>query len=362
MLQSWVIVTDNRRRKRRGLAPVEFVLWLPVLLMVMALIVNYANMTSWRVRGEIVGRDAAWRSRWPRSGNAEPRPPAGIWPGGASVGVNGDSQIHPLNHPRVQHPVVRGPVLTLGDPPHQFLVRPVLDQATGALKGTSAIDRRYDLLSALGRYRSGEIANPILTRQWQCAQMGFHNHYRRSLVLYELPRTNPALPDAYVRAVIDLLEIPHYNALSVLDRDRDWRIYHGHYPDFYPRISVSAETNPVVVFEDLVKSKIDHLDEDGELVMGEISGLPRRMTDAYLRMYESARQEIEDLEAALGGDPPPTGELRAEMMDRLSELREIEDLDRKIDVLRQDQTTLDARENEMESYLRSILDELAGGS
>ncbi|MGM0485913.1 MAG: TadE family protein [Planctomycetota bacterium] len=348
----------RRRRTRRGLAPVELVLWLPVLLMVMALMVNYANMTSWRIRGEVVARDAAWRSRWPRSGSAEPRPPSHIWPDDADMGRHGDSQISPLNHPDIQHPVVRGPVLELGSPARRFLVKPLLDQEVGAIKGTSSIDRPYDLLSALGRFRSGEIANRLLTKQWQCAQMGFPNRYRRSLVLYDLPRTDPGLPDAYVRAIIDLLDIPHYEALSVLDRDEDWKIYHGTYPSFHPRIRHNyGETDPEVVFERSVKEKIDHVDEDGEVVLGEISRLPRRMTKAYLSMYEGAKQEIEELEAELGEIPPPSAQRRQWILDRLEQLGQIENLDQKIEVLRQDQATLDARENEMKSYVRSLFAE-----
>ncbi len=348
-------VRRREQARRRGLAPVELVLWLPVLLMVMALIVNYANMTSWRLRGEIVARDAVWRSRWPRSGAAEPRPPANIWPDRAGMGVHGDAQIWELNSPTINHSVVRGPILELGDPPSRFLVNPILDHQVGAVTGVSDIDRSYDLLPALGRYRSGEIADRILTRQWQCAQMGFSNHFRRTLVLYDLPRTHPALPEAYVRSVIDLLEIPHYNALAVLDRDEDWRIFYGGYPNFYPQIRTDyCETDPVVVYQRSVVPKIDHIDEDGNVVLGEISLLPRHMTNAYLRMYEAVKQEIEDLEAELIAVPPPTAARRLWIVNRLTQLRQIQDLDLKIEQLRQDLTTLDARENRMKSYFLSV--------
>ncbi len=86
---------------------------------------------------------------------------------------------------------------------------------------------------------AARLPTDILTSQWQCAEMGFPNHYRRTLVLYELPRTDPSLPEAYVRSIFDLLAIPHYDALSVLDRDEDWRIYYGSYPNFYPRIAAT---------------------------------------------------------------------------------------------------------------------------
>ena len=333
----------------------ELVLWLPVLLMVTALIVNYANMTSWRLRGEVVARDAVWRTRWPRSGSAEPRPPSSVWPAAAGMGVRGDSQIWELNHANIDHPVVRGPILELGDPPGRFQVNPILDQEVGAVVGVSDIQRTYDLLPALGRYRSGEIADRLLSQQWQCDQMSFPNHYRRTLVLYELPRTDPSLPEAYVRSILDLLAIPHYDALSVLDRDADWRIYHGGYPNFYPRISPDyCETDPTVVYERSVIPMIDHFDADGDFVLGRISLLPRRMTNAYLRMYEGVKREIEELEEELVANPPPTPERRAWILNRLAQLRQIQDLDLKIEQLQRDTATLDARENRMKAYSQSV--------
>jgi hypothetical protein len=326
-----------------------------VLLMVLALIVNYANMTSWRLRGEVVARDAAWRGRWPRSGGAEPRPAPGVWPPSAGMGRRGDSQIEMLNHPRINHPVVRGPQLVLGDPARRFRVTAVLDQATGAAVGVSHIERTYDLLPALGRYRSGEIASRLLTRQWQCAQMGFPNRYRRTQVLYELPRTDPRLPEAYVQSIWDLLGIPHFDALAVLDRDQDWRIFYGSYPNFYPRIRPNyGETDPETVYERSVRRKVDQLDERGRVVLGEISRLPRRMTEAYLRMYRGVRQEIEDLEAELAGPPPPPPLRRMEILARLNELYQIQDLEEKIAQLERDLETLDAREQEMKSYFLAI--------
>ena len=69
---------------RRGLAPLELVLCLPVLLFVLALIVDAGSKSCWKMRGLVAARDAAWRSRYGRSGanlpNAVPwRSPATMW-------------------------------------------------------------------------------------------------------------------------------------------------------------------------------------------------------------------------------------------------------------------------------------------
>jgi hypothetical protein len=273
------------------------------------------------------------------------------------MGVRGDSQLW-LNVDQINHPVVRGPILQLGVPARQFGVTSVLDQEVGAVRGVSSIVQRYDFLPAMGQYRSGEIANRMLTRQWQCAHMGFPNHYRRTLVLYELPRTNPGLPQAYVRSILDLLSIPHYYALSVLDRDEDWRLYAGSYPNFYSSVQVRpsyGETDPAVVWERSVRPLVDHLNEDGELELGRISLLPRRMTQAYLRMYEAAKQEILDLEEELRGTPPPTAVRRQWILNRLARLRQIQNLDLKIDQLQRDMETLDRREDLMRQFVAGLM-------
>ena len=51
-------------RGRRGLAPLELVLALPILLFVMALIVCYGTISAWKVREHSVARLAAWETGW----------------------------------------------------------------------------------------------------------------------------------------------------------------------------------------------------------------------------------------------------------------------------------------------------------
>ena len=54
-------------RTRTGLAPLELVLTLPILVFVAALIFNLGVIAMWRVRGEVNSREAVWRARWPRT-------------------------------------------------------------------------------------------------------------------------------------------------------------------------------------------------------------------------------------------------------------------------------------------------------
>src|SRR5690606_19892736 len=115
-----------RRAGRRGLAPLELVLALPLLLAVMALVVVYGNAAFWKVRGLSVARNAAWSNRWPRTGFDEPAP--NPWtPGNYSRRAGNDIDV--LDDPMLQHPVVRGP---LGN----FNVRSrLLDPSRGVIEG-----------------------------------------------------------------------------------------------------------------------------------------------------------------------------------------------------------------------------------
>lgn len=306
-------------RERRGLAMMELVLWLPVLLFVVALIINYGTMATWRVRGEIVSHDAAFRARWGRSGGTEGRL-AGEWPADATITTAADSPLTELDAPYIQHPVVRGPL------PNGFVVRPILDpDHEGAYKGVGRVARDYPLLPRLGDYDSGEIAGPLVDRKWTNTEMGIPNIERRIPVLYQLPRTDPRLPREFVNAVNAVLSIPHFAALAVLDNDADIRKFYGQPHDFHPRVHDVCELDPDVVQRTQVNRLVDTRNDRGEIVLGEISGLPRTMTNFFLNMYRAAvdmmEQRIQQLQDELRGPPPPTPQRQAEIMREIADLQ-----------------------------------------
>ena len=98
-----VPVSGGRSRglARRGLAPLELVLSLPIMLLIMALMVNFGTLACWKVRGLSMARLAVWGSRWPRSGDSTPRP--AYWPAPGTVGTAG-----PVNVPQLDD-AARGP-------------------------------------------------------------------------------------------------------------------------------------------------------------------------------------------------------------------------------------------------------------
>ena len=263
--------------RRRGLAPLEFVLWLPVFLFVTALMVNLGTMTAWRMRGEIVARDAVWRVRWPRTGRDEPRPETKVWPANAKMDVAGDVEIARLDDQAIDLPVVRGPL------DNGFIVRPLLDpDRAGAYRGSAEITRGYPLLSKLGEFNSGEIRHPMLHGQWQASQMNVENEagdrvglrrniHRRTKVLYELPKTGRGLPEAFIDSVVDLLKMPEREALEVLN-------------GFHPTVNRGRCELDEEVVERLEVNRL--IDTPGR--RGLISRLPQRLEQIFQQREAAA--------------------------------------------------------------------------
>jgi len=283
------------RRRRCGLAPLELVAAIPILLFVCALMVNFGTLAAWRVRGEIVSRDAVWRARWPRTGDRES--PSFTWPADAVSRIADGPQIGALAHPDLEHPVTRGPL------PNGFLVTDVLDPERGYQEGLASVTRRYPLLPRLGPYRSGNIEHPLLDRKWPCSEMGIPNVYRRSKPLYVLPTTDQSLPLALANASHAMFGMPNYTALYTLDRDADIRRFRGGYIDFHPRIRHAYPHNRLVAIEhchldpEVVRKKeverlVDTLDSQGRAQLQRISRLPRTMTNYFLSMYSAKVAEL----------------------------------------------------------------------
>jgi hypothetical protein len=169
------------RRRARGLAPLEFVLWLPVFLLIAALIINLGTMQTWRVRGEIAARNAAWNERWPR------RRPFFLPIYRPWQGVHSAWERVPappaLNPPHLAEPAVRGPL------PATF-VTPLLDpQRYSAIVGHGRVVRRMPMLRGSARYyNSNDIRHALLDGTGAVREMGLSsNDRRRTKDLYIFP-------------------------------------------------------------------------------------------------------------------------------------------------------------------------------
>lgn len=302
---------DVRRIRRRGLAPLEFVLWLPVFLFVMALMVNFGTLATWRMRGEVVSHDAVMRVRSPRTAGNEAGPSAPVWPASAGMDVQADNPIVQLDDPQLIsqriRAVVRGPL------PNNFVVNPLLDPLRGNLQGTSQIVRPYPLLPRLGPFSTGTISNSLLDRQWTNAEMGIPNVSRRTLALYQMPFDHHgwASFESEWRAIPSISD---FAGLRVLEYDDDW-VYYGHEyrdwhfmgtRDFHPRVIPDRCT---LNFREIRRQKVDPLIDvplpNGRRRLGEVTQLPRSLTSAFLAMFRRTKAEMQAELRMLTMNPPP---------------------------------------------------------
>ncbi|MEQ8791014.1 MAG: hypothetical protein RIC55_32430 [Pirellulaceae bacterium] len=353
----------NRHRvRRRGLAPLEFVLWLPVLLSVTALMVVFGVMGAWRVRGEIVSRDAIWRTRWPRTGASEPRPDVRTWPADAEMGVGSAPAFMMLDHPEIDLPVIRGPL------PNGFEVKETLEPTRGAREGRSSIVQEYPLLPDLGPYRSGRIRHPLLDGQWRIAEMGAPNVVRRTLILYELPVTEQSLPDAFRDEVVKVVSMSNYSALNVLDRDEEIRKYRGGYVDFHPGVPSMCTLDAEQVYRQGVQPLIDTRDDDGEIQLGRISRLPRTMTQYFLNMYRARvnalKQQIEQMQQEQMSIPNQLSELASQAAGLQSQISaaaggQSSDLQSQLAGVQSEQAALQSRLDSIPDLISSAQSEIA---
>lgn len=312
--------TGNRRPAGHecGLATLEMVLVLPLFLLIMALMVNYGTIAAWKVRALGVARHAAWGTRAPRGLTGTPQDD--FWPGSRSYG--GAARMPEIDDPRVDQPVARGPVLPSGT----RVYREVLDPSRGLHRGASELRRVFPMLQSLGNFHV-ESHNLLVGDKFQYWQMSWgdgqqrrgvwSNEGRRMPVLYALAQAPAALAQAYVNAVMALVRSPLVESLWPLDMDREWIDYHhrlglGWPPDFHPHLHPFCSRDHVEV-----SHLVDRLCE-------QIKAVPRRMAQAFLRMYQTAQQR---LRAQLRSQPPPPPGQRGAIE------AEIEQLQQKIDIL-----------------------------
>lgn len=269
---------------RRGLAPLELVLSLPLLLMVMGLMVFFGNATYWKLRGLSVARQAAWSHRWPRDGDNE-LPPR-HWPQAGQLASNPAAAFSDLDPPSLRHPVVRGPL------DNGFVVRDeLLDFSRGAQQGEAQLTRTPAMLPSLGDFRY-ELTHPLLDDKFPYAQMDIpRNLHRRIPFLYELPKAGAGLSGAYSAAVRAAVRRTTRPDLDVLDRDDELRAFFGSYIDFYPRVQSFCEIDVAAVGANEVAGLIDRI--RGSPGPPRIASVPEVMASTFLSMYQQQLDAIQ---------------------------------------------------------------------
>ena len=312
------LISGRKRHSicRRGLSALELVLCLPLLLMIMALMVNYGVVASWNVRGLMVSRHAVWSTRWPRNLNRLPRPSPWLQP--ITVAAEDAGDIASLDDPRVDHPVARGP-LSGGN----NVKRRLLDPARGLRNGKSSIERRFPMLPSLGEYHLSSD-DYLLDDKWQYQRTRVPaNVSRRIPAIYELARAGPALKTSYIRAAVALRSWPGRQRLEPLYRDDEFIAYNERFglggpPDFRPRMRSFCSLDQAVVasrVEDLVdRIQGKEVRNSEGAVIRRIPGVAERMAVAFRNLYRRVIRRLEaELEANEGRPGFPSGAIRLEI-------------------------------------------------
>ncbi len=289
----------------------ELVLCLPILLLVMALMINFGTAACWKIRSLSVARHAVWSTRKPRSGQRNPRPD--YWPSSATMESGGVGKMPELDDPRANLPIVRGS-LPYGASVKENLLNPT----RGPRRGSATVQRDFPLLARMGKYEL-TAKQTILDDTWEFKRMGvWHNWERRIPFLYELPTADSDLVDAYVQAVLAVLYAPFREALQPLDQDDEFIDYSLRFgwdedpPDFHPRLSSSCTLSHDTI-EEQVENLIDRIqgkvetDDEGHVIR-RIPSVAEHMAKDFVSLYDRVIQNLDG-----GGNQAEIGQLQTKI-------------------------------------------------
>jgi hypothetical protein len=275
------IAIHRRRHARRGLAPLELVLGLPILLMIMALAIYVGNAASWKLRAANVARDTVWNTRWPRSG-ASPWPVG--WPNAGMLSSAGAGNLQVLYDGALDQPVVRGPMLG-----QTQVNRNLLDPTRGLQQGNSSIQRPSPLMPKLGNF-SFNLNDQILDNGWQYQQFGMSsNVQRREPIIYNLAQADPSLVQAYTQAATAIISAPFQPQLAPLDKDADILAFYGSYHDFHPALGGFCSLDKQTV-QALVQNLVLRIQGQKQ---PPVSSVAKVMAQFFLQMYKTEQQVLQ---------------------------------------------------------------------
>ncbi len=254
-------------QNRKGLAPLEMVLVLPMFMMIMSMIIVFGYMASWKLRTETVARDAIWRDRIDRFANREARQIE--WPSPETIATRPGQDIDAFdNEPEVNDPIIAGPI------PNVNVKAELLDYRRGVREGLAEIDRAPPIFPTLASI-DFQVTHPILDNQFRYWQLGHGNFQRRIPLIYEIELDFILNSAGMQNAVSEIDNAPFQTQLEALDSDQEFIDWQRFAPDFHPRIRSFCESDPESVLEIQVAS-----------VAQRIAALPRTMARASIRLYQ----------------------------------------------------------------------------
>lgn len=306
--------------RRRGLAPLELTLALPMLVIMMALMINFGVIASWKVRTQGNAHYATFRSLLVRTGDWNP--PPDNWPN-ASLQSAGGNPLPSLGalwdaHPDTSHPRAdwaRGSWLTAPNQTVPVRVEGRLEFDDGVHSGAAAMQRRVPLLR--GATSNGQfgfnLSQSVLDNRWQFHSLGIGDNLApRGRVWWDIEHNDLVALDPEIgnfKARLDaaqqqLLSNPHPEYLYPLDQDVEFRIYYGQSPDFYPRLGGGCSLD----VNDVRSNQFERL-------LTRIERLPCTMSRSFLGLY---REWICRLERCQAGNASITP-----LQNRYDDLRQL---------------------------------------
>ena len=319
--------SNRSSRNRPGLAPLELVLALPLMLFVMALIINFGVVGAWKTREQAAVHYASWRTLHLRTGDENPNPP--LWPrnpplrGGTGANlIDVDSLWNGIQELKTS--VVRGPAIVDPATGRAIRVNRRLEMDRRVNDGRALFEAKLPLLKNLlagdGRYRF-RIPQNVLDNSWEFHQMGYSgNRDRRARLLYEIePDDFPSV--AVLKARLDarqqaLQNFPLAADLLPLDRDPDL-VRLGQLPpmggtappDFYPSLGNVCLADPMLI----------RLTPRYTRFLEQIRRLPGQMGRTFREWYRRRRDYLLD-QLSQGMAPPGATQEIQWLDDRINEL------------------------------------------
>ena len=292
---------------RRGLAPLELTLALPMLIFLMALMIDFGVAGAWKVRTQANTRYAAWRTVNARTGEWNPTP--NYWPSTAPLNTNAGQDLPQTSQlwdsqKELLCPCIRGPQLTAPSAQVTVNVPGRLEMDGFVLEGNAILERPVPLLKTAlpgGKFRFN-LKQDVFDNQWQFYSLGIGwNTDIRADVWWDVEHSDMSSLDGDVSQLLQQLNenlqqlqsSPQHPDLYPLDNDDEFMRYQGSHPDFYPRLGRMCETDPQVVY----MTDVSRLDKNGmpnpRSLLTRIERRPCTMSASFTSMYRRWICELE---------------------------------------------------------------------
>ncbi len=294
---------------RRGLAPLEFVLALPMLVMMMALMIDFGVAGAWKIRTQTNARYAGWRTLTSRTGESNATPP--YWPASAPLTAQTGTALPNVSDEwdattDLLCPCVRGPQLTAPGAVASINVEGRLEMDDDVIRGNANLERdlplfRGALPATNGRFRFN-LNQDLFDNHWQYNSLNIpDNDSPRSRVWWDIEHADLTALDPAIDTNKQLLDTnlqrlqsnPRQADLYPLDNDDEFLRYTGDAPEFYPRVSRLCQADAEAVYF----SAVSRVDRNGRplpnSLLTRIDRLPCTMSSSFIGIYTSWICELE---------------------------------------------------------------------